>query len=500
MNATIRWLAVPILVALSRVVTTGQAAAPATIWAAPPGEKLCEDYALRVNGQPVPVYSCRVSAVPFNQVWPGYQRPVDQAEFAGFAHWGMSGPVSVEIISKRSFTNAVVRPGSREVRPAVSGRTITFALTKAGQVTVELDGPHHALHLFADPPETKVPSGDGAGLRYFGPGVHRPGKIQLKSGETLYVAGGAVVYTAVEARGASGVRILGRGIIDTSEYERDKGGGCIRLTDCSDVKVEGVILRDPDVWCLSAFGCRNVEIANVKLVGLWRYNADGIDICNSQDVVIRNCFVRAFDDAIVLKGLNWGGGGFHERPVQNVRVRDSVIWCDWGRALEIGAETSAPEITDVQFQNCDIIRTTHIAMDIQCGDRALVHDIRYENIRVETDDACPAPSMQGSRDERYMAAPQDQYVPNLLVIVISKNPYSKDTERGNVRDVTYADVSVTGRRAPRSSFNGLDLQHTVQGITIENLRLNGKPANTAAEANLSVGQYLNGVRFGSTAK
>jgi hypothetical protein len=481
-------------------VTTGQAAAPATIWAAPPGEKLCEDYVLRVNGQPVPVYSCRVSAVPFNQVWPGYQRPVDQAEFAGFAHWGMSGPVAVEIISKRSFTNAVVRPGSREVRPSVNGRIITFALTKAGQVTVELDGPHHALHLFADPPEADVPSGEGVGVRYFGPGVHRPGKIQLKSGETLYVAGGAVVHTAVEARGASGVRILGRGIIDTSEYERDQGGGCIRLTDCSDVKVEGVILRDPDVWCLSAFGCRNLQIANVKLVGLWRYNADGIDICNSQDVVIRNSFVRAFDDAIVLKGLNWGQGGFHERPVRNVRVHDLVIWCDWGRALEIGAETSAPEIADVQFKDCDIIRTTHIAMDIQCGDRALVRDIRYENIRVETDDACPAPRMQESRDARYVAVPQDQYVPNLLVIVISKNPYSKDTERGNVRSVTYADVSVTGRRAPRSFFNGLDVQHTVQGITIDNLRLNGKPANTAAEANLSVGQYVNGVRFGSAAK
>jgi hypothetical protein len=499
-NALIRWLAVPILVALPWVVTPGQAAAPATIWAAPAGEKLCEDYALRINGQPVPVYSCRVSAVPFNQVWPGYQRSADQAEFAGFAHWGMSGPVSVEIISKRSFTNAVVRPGSREVRPTVSGRIITFGLTKVGQVTVELDGPHHALHLFADPPEADVPSGEGAGVRYFGPGVHRPGKIQLKSGETLYVAGGAVVYTAVEARGASGVRILGRGIIDTSEYERDQGGGCIRLTDCSDVKVEGVILRDPDVWCLSAFGCRNLQIANVKLVGLWRYNADGIDICNCQDVVIRNCFVRAFDDAIVLKGLNWGQGGFHERPVRNVRVHDLVIWCDWGRALEIGAETSAPEIADVQFQDCDIIRTTHIAMDIQCGDRALVRDIRYEKIRVETDDACPTPRMQESRDERYVAAPQDQYVPNLLVIVISRNPYSKDAERGNVRDVTYANVSATGRRTPRSFFNGLDVQHTVQGITIDNLRLNGKPANTAAEANLSVGQYVSGVRFGNAAK
>ena len=129
-NSTIPWLAVSILMALPRLLTAGQTATPATIWAAPPGETLCDDYALSVNGHPVPVYSCRVSAVPLNQVWPGYQRPADQAEFAGFAHWGMSGPVSVEIISKRSFTNAVVRPGSREVRPIVRDRTITFALAK----------------------------------------------------------------------------------------------------------------------------------------------------------------------------------------------------------------------------------------------------------------------------------------------------------------------------------------------------------------------------------
>ena len=232
----------------------------------------------------------------------------------------------------------------------------------------------------------------------------------------------------------------------------------------------------------------------------WRYNADGIDICNSQDVVIRNSFVRSFDDAIVLKGLNWGPGGFDERPVRNVQVHDLVIWCDWGRALEIGAETSAPEIAQVQFQDCDIIRTTHIAMDIQCGDRALVHDIRYATIRVETDDVSPAPRLQGSRDERYLEAPQDHYVPDLLVIVICKNFYSKDAERGNVREVTYADVSVTGRRAPRSFFNGLDTQHTVQGVTIDNLRLNGKLTQTAAEANLSVGPYVSGERFSTAAK
>ena len=35
-------------------------------WPAPAGEALSEDYQLKVNGQPVSVYACRVSAVPFS--------------------------------------------------------------------------------------------------------------------------------------------------------------------------------------------------------------------------------------------------------------------------------------------------------------------------------------------------------------------------------------------------------------------------------------------------
>ena len=70
------------------------------------------------------------------------------------------------------------------------------------------------------------------------------------------MAGGAVVYTAIEGQGVSGVRILGRGIIDTSQFERGQGRGSIHLLGCSDIKIDGVILRDPDEWTLSAFGCR----------------------------------------------------------------------------------------------------------------------------------------------------------------------------------------------------------------------------------------------------
>jgi hypothetical protein len=124
-----------------------------------------------------------------------------------------------------------------------------------------------------------------------------------------------------------------------------------------------------------------------------------------------------------------------------------------------------------------------------------VRDVRYENIRVETDDVCPSPRMQASRDERYIENPKDEYVPQLMVIVIAKNPYSQDTERGAVRDIVYKDIAVAGRRAPKSFFMGLDAQHSVKDITIENLRFNGKPANSADEAGLALGAHAGDVRF-----
>ena len=96
---------------------------------APAGEPLSEDYQLTVAGRKVPVYACRVSAVPFNQVWPGYQRPLDQTELAAFACWDMNGPVAVLPRAGRRARRrrgddpepAVQRPARRQCSGGASG-------------------------------------------------------------------------------------------------------------------------------------------------------------------------------------------------------------------------------------------------------------------------------------------------------------------------------------------------------------------------------------------
>jgi hypothetical protein len=489
------FLALMALLAVSAGPRAGWAEGLVNIAPAPMGEQLSDDFQVIVEGQTAPVYRCRVSAVPLNQVWPGYQRPMDQTELASFAYWDMPGGAQIQVHSRRPVQTVAVRPASLGIKPVVGGNTVTFRLPRPGFATVEINGSHHALHLFASPPEKDAPRPTDPGVRYFGPGIHRPGKIVLESNQTLYVAGGAVVYGTVRASRASHIRVLGRGIIDASGFERGQGGGVVRLTDCSDIVIDGVVMRDPDVWCCSLFGCRNAHIANLKLVGLWRYNADGIDLCNSRDITVADCFVRAFDDCIVLKGLKSRTGSFDTRPVQNIDVHGCVIWNDWGRALEIGAETCAPEIAQVTFHDCDIIRTVHIAMDIQHGDRAAVHDIRFENIRVEIDEAPPPPRMQQARDEKYAPDTKTSYCPNLVVVHVTKTFYSKDDQRGTVRNVVFKDITASGRPSPSSYLRGLDPDHGIEGIVFENVRINNRPVTDAHTGRIAIGPYVRNVKF-----
>ena len=68
---------------------------------------------------------------------------------------------------------------------------------------VEPDGRKGPLLLFANPLETDTPKQGDPNVVYFGPGVHKPEKIALQSGQTLYLAGGALVKAEVLAQGSN---------------------------------------------------------------------------------------------------------------------------------------------------------------------------------------------------------------------------------------------------------------------------------------------------------
>lgn len=127
--------------------------------------------------------------------------------------------------------------------------------------------------------------------------------------------------------------------------------------------------------------CDSIRIDNIKLIGFWRYNSDGIDIVNSKNISVSNSFIRSFDDNIAIKGLN---SAYNEnyKNIENILIDKCVLWNDWGRALEIGAETVADTVKDITFSNCQIVHFTAIAMDIQNSDKGVVKNIKFKNISI----------------------------------------------------------------------------------------------------------------------
>ena len=278
------------------------------------------------------------------------------------------------------------------------------------QFTFEPNGSHHALHIFVNPPAQK-PVGD---LWYFGPGRHKADLIWLESGQTLYIDEGAVVYGVVYAKDAQNVRIMGRGILDASPYRRGnddhEGGreiidalremgfleldvkyyGNLVLNHCRNVLVEGIILRDAPMWSLiTRNDCENIVIDNVKLIGQWRYNADGIDICTSKNVTVKNCFVRSFDDCLVARGAYLEG---ETGDVEKVTVENCVFWCDWGKTIEIWCGQKPTAIRDVCVSDCYFVHLSSSALNIATwygSDSSVVENIVFRNLFIDGDKAYP---------------------------------------------------------------------------------------------------------------
>ena len=88
-------------------------------------------------------------------------------------------------------------------------------------LSVEINGNSTTnLMLFANEIEKNKPNPSDRNTLYFGPGIHEIddeyGFLRLKSNQTLYIAGGAVLRARIIVEDEKNVTIAGRGILDGS--------------------------------------------------------------------------------------------------------------------------------------------------------------------------------------------------------------------------------------------------------------------------------------------
>ena len=395
------------------------------------------------DGRPVRVQPARVSAVPFNWEWPGYQRPKDQTEIAYF----VSVPVDAAKPGELTLELPCDAPADVRVRPmgvprkvTAAGNRLTVAVERPEQFSLELGKKGPTVYVFADPPFSYRHVPDEI---YFGPGEHDVGVIAPTNGQTVCIDEGAVVYGTIYAYGVRDVKVTGRGVIDASRLHRNPDApsyryvkdvlkldddsaarslNCLTLYGCTNVTVEGVVMRDPARWTMLVRGhSSNIDIDNVKVVGAWRYCSDGIDITSSENVAVRNSFFRTFDDCIVLRATLEASG-----PTRNILVDNCVLWCDWGRALEIiyDGGTANPLVENVLYRNVKIVGVEGTACSIQSRSSlaTVFRNIRYENLEVDFLPRWKA-QYQARHDARFVREPQTE---NTLASIWAARPKGHD--------------------------------------------------------------------------
>ena len=469
------------------------------IYPAPEGIELSNDFEVSVEGHGVPVYHTKV---PVSESIPRLNR-ASTTEFglASFASFDMCASSTVKITCPEQVESVKILPTSFDIVPIVKGQKITFTLDEPKHVTVEVNGDwHESLHIFANPFEESIPDPDDPDVIYFGPGIHEIESLLVGDSTTVYIAGGAIVRCiwgsesgndsgqAVQKRKppsfvlqGKNVTLRGRGIIDAGNVPW-KGRNMIVSQDSEDVTLEGVILLDSSPWTVPIRRCDNVHVDNIKILG-WRDNSDGVDICNSHDVLVENCFMRTFDDAVVIKSFEGQG------EVRNIHTRKCVIWNELAHALSIGAEIRE-NVSDVLFEDCDVIHDVgrETALRVYHCDDAVISNVTFENIRVEE-------------------------ARRLISCWIGTTRWTKTEERGHIRGVTFRnitavsapiDTTLTGfqdgpdwkpyiiRDHASMELIGFDQDHLVEDVLFENVILDGKKVEAHY---VTINEFVKDVQF-----
>lgn len=259
-----------------------------------------------------------------------------------------------------------ILPSRHGVTSTTSGNVVSFTISEPGQYSVEIgaNGYKNGLMIFADPEETDIPSqsdpdylvlyeADASDISsiptsydgvYFRRGVHDIGVFNIPSHiKNIYFEDGSWVYGALKMDGDPNVRIYGRGVLSSNNFNYRQTHCVEAINGSNNITIEGLVVADPKYFAVRLIGTDN-DVSYTKVIGGWVYNCDGIAAFKGSSV--SKSFIWANDDAIKVYR-------------DSISFTDIVVWqlnnggviqMGWGGA--IGGSTSK----DVEIKRVDVLR------------------------------------------------------------------------------------------------------------------------------------------------
>jgi len=402
---------------------------------------------MKAGGKDIDLYAVRANSTRF---WTrDAQKLCDQVPVGMF---DMAGTVQIEITLPVKPSNVIVRPLSSGIIPEVDGNRITFSISMSSQYSVEYsDNPKDAILIFANPIE------EFAGDTILEAGIYKR-DYTVGTGKTLYLKPGAVIRGNVFMNSNS--KLTGRGIIDGSIFDDWVNSRRpilpIETYNASGIEINGITIFDPNAWNIELRNASNVKIANIKIVAS-RCNSDGISIQSSDNITIKDSFIRTWDDSVVIKN-------YTDRDSYAITVKNCRIWTDLAQCLETGFETNRgkkpnPKIYDITFENIEIFHALHKApISIHNGDNAEIYNVTFKNITIEN----------------YQAGLGDGW--NYLIDITNLTGeasggharWTKVAERGSIHDVLIDNVRILSGKYPEARFESWE-GGSIYNITVKNI-------------------------------
>ncbi|GAA2154350.1 MULTISPECIES: glycosyl hydrolase family 28 protein [Glycomyces] len=424
---------------------------------------------------PVEAYNVRLKEIKLTGGDQFYQSSVASFDF--------SGTVEVKVtFTKAEVEQARVRPLSYGIESEVEDRSIHFTLTEPRKVVVEVNGLlYDCLHLLANAIDDDAPDPEDPGVVYFGPGVHTGGELAVQSGQTVYLAGGAVVKRKIAFNGVENASLRGRGVITGVDW------GAAPVRSSKNILIEGVTVMNNPTGNLCDIGeSEQVTVRDVSYFSSAKWG-DGIDVFCSSEVLIEGMFMRSSDDCIAL----YAHRNDYYGDVRNITIRGSALWADLAHPINIGTHgnTEEPEVLEnIVISDLDILdhrepqQNYQGCIAINPGDSNLVRNVRIQDVRVE-----------------------DFRIGQIIHMRVAYNKsYNTSAGRG-IESVFVRDMSYEGTHADTALLLGYDADHGIKDVVFQNFKVNGKViADNMAKPGwykasdmvpMHVNEHVTGVRF-----
>jgi hypothetical protein len=413
------------------------------IYPAPEGVQLSSDFTVFADNQPVDVY--RIPAASMDGTW--------RCNNYSMAAFDFSGEVTMKVFPARL---ASILPVSSGISNQIVSDTLIFTLHTPQNISIEPNaetgiGP---LLLFANPLEVDPPHQGDSSVLYYGPGLYR-GTVKVGNNQTLYIAGGAVIQGKIDVIGKN-ITIRGRGIVDGMP----NGGGGISIQG-SYIRMEGITFKSPSGWSIVATATDSLSIINVKVCGNRGIRSDdAVDLVNCKRVLVRDCFLRVWDDPIAIKGMN-----HPQIPDSAILIEKCVLWTDGANVFRLGCECTAKAMEDIIIRNIDVIHAhSRNSQDyplwlitLQPAENMPMRNLLFENIRVNWE------------GQKYCIEVRPQ------ITAWSKPP------EGSIENVVFRNIKITGNF--RNGYGdimvaGAGLEHFVDNVKFENVSRKGECAGS----------------------